>query len=415
VAVDRGDQGQPLGGGRLGVLAQPADVAAPPQCAGGQAALPGLRDEPLQQAVRLDLPQPPAAVGDEHRGRLLLDGEGRTGPEEAVLEGLDVLHDADDAVGVVPAQVGIDQAAGHAVGLGVRHAGGGEEGVGEGKERLGRQGRHGRSPSGGRIRPRGRSTIPEARSRGEGKIDREEPDTFFLARRPPGGYISTGEFSRNHPFCDRRGSPMRLVRQPFPAALAILATFLAAGCSPPDSTEQARARAEIDALRAEVQKLKAETEAARAELDAWKLRAPGGVPRPDAKPDAKVEPQDFNLAQRFLNLKGLYDKNAIDSAEYSRLKQKVIDEVPAALPPGETRTLGQRFLDLRGAYDKNAIDSGEWSRAKARLIAQGPAAGPGKFQTLEKELLDLKTAYDRNAIDSGEWSRAKAELEKKVK
>jgi hypothetical protein len=102
--------------------------------------------------------------------------------------------------------------------------------------------------------------------------------------------------------------------------------------------------------------------------------------------------------------------------EWTRLKQKVIDAVPATLPPRETRTLGQRLLDLRGVYDQNAATLDEWTRAKARLIAQGPAAvQPGDFRMLEKELADLKMAYDRSAVTLDEWTRCKAEVEKKAK
>ena len=71
--IDRGDQDQALFGRSFRVFAQPADMAAMPGCAGGDPLPAGLGNDEIQQAVGLDLPQAPLAVGRDDRLRLVIN------------------------------------------------------------------------------------------------------------------------------------------------------------------------------------------------------------------------------------------------------------------------------------------------------------------------------------------------------
>ena len=153
VVVDRGDQDQPLGGGPLGVLAQPADVAEVPARAGRQAQLAGLGDHQVEQPVRLDLAQPPVAVDDHDGGRVDVDRQLGPGLVVPLAEEVDVLREPEDAVRVVAPEVGADEVAGDGLGVVLGHAGGDEEAGGEVLERRGVEDRHGCGPRGpGRMR-----------------------------------------------------------------------------------------------------------------------------------------------------------------------------------------------------------------------------------------------------------------------
>jgi hypothetical protein len=94
------------------IFAEPADVAALPERAGGEAERLGTRDQAIEQAMRLHLAETPAAIDDEDCRRLFDDVERRAGLEPAVLDRVGVLDDADHAVRVVPARIREHQALG---------------------------------------------------------------------------------------------------------------------------------------------------------------------------------------------------------------------------------------------------------------------------------------------------------------
>jgi hypothetical protein len=205
--------------------------------------------------------------------------------------------------------------------------------------------------------------------------------------------------------------------------LILAVAVLAAGCHDPKAQEVERLRAEAEASRAEAARARAEADLARAELvqalaDAQVVRAE--LARLRGEPVATVTPRlpapdaGVPLEQRFLKLKASYDKGEILSNEWTQLKTKVIDGIPAEVPAAEKRTLGQRLIDLKSAYDGSALLSGEWAAAKTKVIAQKPAAGR-LTASLDRELEDLKKAYDGGAVLSSEWAQAKAEVTKWAK
>src|SRR5208283_4382098 len=73
VVVDRREKRHLARGGRFRVFAEPADVSAIAQGPRGEPERLRPGDEPIEQPMRLHLPQAPAAVHDEDRRGLLDD------------------------------------------------------------------------------------------------------------------------------------------------------------------------------------------------------------------------------------------------------------------------------------------------------------------------------------------------------
>jgi|GEM_PF-3711994 len=193
---------------------------------------------------------------------------------------------------------------------------------------------------------------------------------------------------------------------PFVVRAGALAALLALGCAKPD--DAAKAKAEVDAVNAELKKTTEEIKVMRDELA--RLRVERGLP---PGPAAKAEPEQ-PLEERLEKLHGNYNASALTLTEWTALKAKVIEQIPAEVPANETRSLGQRLIDLKAVYDKSAVTLTEWGNAKQRLIAQVPAR-TRPAPALDRELTELKRAYDANALTLTEWTTAKAEMVKWAK
>ena len=204
-------------------------------------------------------------------------------------------------------------------------------------------------------------------------------------------------------------------------AIALFVPILATGCHDQKAAEiarlqamneeakaeQARARAETDQVRDELYRTRLELARALAEIDRLHGRRPESIAMPE--PEATVA-----LDQQFMKLRANYDKSAITPNEWTSLKAKVIEQIPAKMSASERRTLGQRLLDFRACYDASAVTPNEWAAAKAKLIAQTPSP-LAPAPNLDKELTDLKRAYDGNALSPNEWTDAKAQVAKWAK
>ncbi len=83
------------------------------ESADGQPTFTGHVDELVRKPLGLRLAKSPVGVADERGGRLLDGGQLRAAGDFAFAERVEVAGDAHHAVRVVPAQVGIDQTAGH--------------------------------------------------------------------------------------------------------------------------------------------------------------------------------------------------------------------------------------------------------------------------------------------------------------
>ena len=120
-----------LGGGHGGVVAQPPDVALTVDGDGGDAVGAGLVDGHAHGALGDHEAEAPVAVDDGGAGGLALHHEGRAGDDVADVNALGVGGNLDDAVGVMAAQVGLDQVPGHRFGLGIGRALGSVDVVGD--------------------------------------------------------------------------------------------------------------------------------------------------------------------------------------------------------------------------------------------------------------------------------------------
>lgn len=182
------------------------------------------------------------------------------------------------------------------------------------------------------------------------------------------------------------------------------------GCSDPNTAELVKAKTEAEVAKAEILRLKADADATKLEMA--KLKAELERYRSVVKTPMPEEPHA--LEQKFLSLKANYTSNAITVDEWTKLKAKVIEEIPAEMSPSDKRSLGQRMIDLRKAYQDSAITVDEWTKIKNRLLTQSrpPNAPP---PSLDAELTDLKKAYEVSALTVDEWTRAKAEMIKIAK
>jgi hypothetical protein len=206
------------------------------------------------------------------------------------------------------------------------------------------------------------------------------------------------------------------------AGAVVLVSLPALGCNDLKTREIERQRAELEATKAELVRVRAEAQQSRDELiqalaDAQAARTELArlkgepAPKPAARP---TEPEAAPVEQRLTSLKANYDKNAVDINEWTRMKARVIESIPADLPITDKRSLGQRLIDLKGCYDKNAVDINEWTKAKAKLVVQVPSLR-APAPSLDREISELKKAYDANAVDINEWTKAKAEVMKWAK
>lgn len=195
---------------------------------------------------------------------------------------------------------------------------------------------------------------------------------------------------------------------PFVVRAGALAALLALGCAKPDDV--AKAKAETEALNAELKKTTEEIKVMRDELARLRAERAGVAP---VGPAPKVEPEE-PFEERLSKLHANYGANAITLTEWTALKAKVISQIPATVPAGETRSLGQRAIDLKRIYDANAVTLTEWTSAKQRLIAQAPSPARAA-PALDRELTELKRAYDASALTLSEWTTAKAEVVKWAK
>ena len=126
-AVDGCNQNDPGVCCPLGVFAEPADVPAIPDRSGGETGGLGLRQDPTEQPMCLDLAEPPLPIAHEQNWCLALDHQGDSNPVLAPLQEGDILRSTEHAVRVVSSQVGADKASGDEPCIIVRHAGRGEQ------------------------------------------------------------------------------------------------------------------------------------------------------------------------------------------------------------------------------------------------------------------------------------------------
>ena len=120
-------------GRHLHVVREPADVVRAPDPDRGEPEPRRLVERDLRRPPGDDLAQAEIAVQDGRRRRLGEDAHRRPRVRLALPDRADVLRHADDAVRVVPPEVGADQELRHPAGVVLRHAEGGED---TGRERL---------------------------------------------------------------------------------------------------------------------------------------------------------------------------------------------------------------------------------------------------------------------------------------
>jgi hypothetical protein len=144
VVVDGGEKDQALRRRGLAVFSQAADVSAVAERSGRDAGGAGPRHKAVEEAMGLHLTEAPAAVADEDGGGLSQYAQSNARLQEAVLQGLKVLEDTNDAVRIVSGEVGADQTAGDDGGLVGRNTASNKQIVGEALDNGGGEGRHGR-------------------------------------------------------------------------------------------------------------------------------------------------------------------------------------------------------------------------------------------------------------------------------
>src|SRR5262245_3519396 len=116
--------------------------------------------------------------------------------------------------------------------------------------------------------------------------------------------------------------------------LGFAAVLLVSGCVESKlSDDLAAARAEAAAVRAEHTAAKAEIEALRVE----RTRLKSELERLSGK---NIEPEEPALHQKIIGLKANYDKSAITLDEWTKLKQRLIDQIPSTTSPSEKGSRG---------------------------------------------------------------------------
>ena len=109
-----------LGGGHGRVVAQPSDVALAVHRDGGDAVGAGFVDGHAHGPLGYHETEAPVAVDDSGAGGLPLHHEGCAGDDVPHIDALSIGRNLDDAMGVVAAQVGLDQVRGHHLRLRLR-------------------------------------------------------------------------------------------------------------------------------------------------------------------------------------------------------------------------------------------------------------------------------------------------------
>jgi hypothetical protein len=122
VAVGADDGGHAGLGGDFRIFADAADVGRLPQRPAGDSQGAGLGDQPLHQVARQHLSQAPAAVANQRGGGLTHDLQALRGHHAPVADRGNVKRNPHDAVRIVSAQVGPNQALRDNARLAISHA-----------------------------------------------------------------------------------------------------------------------------------------------------------------------------------------------------------------------------------------------------------------------------------------------------
>ena len=132
----------PLGRGHRRVIAQPPDVALLMHRDGGDAVSAGLVNRHPRGPFGDHETEAPVAVDHGGAGRFLFDDKVRAGDDMPGVDAVGVGGNLDNPVGIVAAQVGLDQMGGHHFGLRLGRPLGAVDVIGRAVQVIGRKDGH---------------------------------------------------------------------------------------------------------------------------------------------------------------------------------------------------------------------------------------------------------------------------------